>query len=378
MKKILLATSALVAMSSVAVAGDIPAAPMAPMVAGFTVVATGSATIYGWFNGTGAGTYGISGKYEGKIKASKTLDNGADVYAALEFTNTAAVKGTIGYNSAVGNFAAGYQDLDAHGVSEPGAPGIPNIGDELEDGDKGLTFAGAFIGDATVALSNYAPWTAGAPLIGTPVRVTYVSPEFGGFKLGAGIDSASAYDTAIAGSFDVSGATVKVGVAFAGPATATMSTTGKVGAGASVEIAGFTLGGKATYTLAGGAGATAFEVGAAYATGPFTVSAKYNATDTTAGTGIITAGARYNENGLDLIVDGTYSLAAGNAYTVAAGAIYAFTADVTVGATVGYNGTTVLASAGVDYDLNSNVLIGAGVGYDGANFGAAAGLKVSF
>lgn len=383
MKKILLATSALVAMSGVAVAGDIPAAPMAPMVAGFTVTATGNATIFGFYNQGGtaaAGTqYGIGGDFNATFSAAKTLDNGSDVSVKIVADKSETLEIVIGYNSALGNFKAGaVGGKDEHDVAVPGAPGFPNIGDEIEDtATKGLTFA-----DASLGL--YAPFTA-APLLTTAIySVTYASPEFGGFQLGAGVDGDGSIDVAIAGSFDVSGATVKVGAGYI--ATAAGLTTGTAAGGASVEVAGFTVGAKGTYVV-GSAGTTGvgIEAGVAYATGPFTVGVQYVANGVAGfGAGVVQGGVQYADNGLVAIVNGNYNVSTG-AYGGAAGATYDFTSDITVGATVTASSTGVAgaaivlgASAGVDYALNSNVTLGAGVGYNGTNFGAAAGLKFSF
>ncbi|MGL1922427.1 MAG: porin [Hyphomicrobiales bacterium] len=375
MKKILLATSALVAMSSVAVAGDIPAAPVAPLVAGWTVTATGSATIFGFYNQTGTvalGTqYGIGGDFEASLKAAKTLDDGSDVYVKVVADKDETLEALVGYKSAIGEFKAGaVGGKDEHDVEVPGAAGIPNIGDELEDGDKGLTFASA-------DLSKYVRFNAAAVLTGAVYSVTYATPVLGGFQAGFGVDGDGSVDLAVAGSFDVSGATVKVGAGYIATAVALDKGVAKVGA--SVAVAGFTIGGDFAADLATSANNN-FTAGVGYATGPFTVAAQYAALANNAGKGVITAGVRYKENGVDAIVDGSYDLNNTTGYKAAAGATYTFT-DITVGATVLFdNGAAnkVSASAGVDYAISSNVSVGAGVGYNGADFGAAAGLKVSF
>jgi hypothetical protein len=364
MKKILLTTSALVAMSSVAVAGDIPAAPMAPVsVDGFTVTATGEATIFGFYNGTPAATQGIGGSYELTLKAEKTLDNGAEVSVEGGIED-GSVSASIGYKSSVGEIKAGVIDNDDHGVEVPGAPDTPEVPDEdeLTFASKDLSLYTAF---APAALSGFGT---------ADIAITYASPELGGFQFGVGVNGSQEIDVALAGSFATGGATVKVGAGISG-AAATISTTGTVTAGASVEMSGFTVGANATHALA--TSVTGVKVGAAYATGPFSLGASYDIADVSAAdTGTIGAGAEYSEGDLTVGVEATFAVPA-NTYTTTAGFTYKLDA-ATVGATVGYDGTTVEASAGVDYALNSNVTVGAGVGYDGTNFGGAAGVKVSF
>lgn len=385
MKKILFVTSALVAMSSIAVAGDIPAAPSVEA-AGFTVTASGKAVVFGFYNGTAvvapAVQYGIGADYSGEIEAKKTLDDGSEVTLTLGFDEKVFIDAEANYKSAaIGEFKAGrIGGEDEHDIEAPDAPDIPNVGDELEDGDDGLLFA-----DADLSLyTEFKP--VFAALAATDYSVTYTSPEFGGFQLGAGVDGAGNIDVAVAGSFALSEATVKVGVRYIA-SNPTLST-GKATAGASVEVTGFTVGGQFTADLAASTN-NAFNVGAMYVTGPFTLGAHYTSKVNAADKGVVTAGVQYEENGLKAVIDGSYNLvstgATPDAWTAAAGATYKFTAEIMVGATVLASGnslagsaTKVMGSAGIDYALNSQVTLGAGLGYDGAVFGAAAGLKVKF
>ncbi|PCI84583.1 MAG: hypothetical protein COB24_14645 [Hyphomicrobiales bacterium] len=386
MKKILLATSALVAMSGVAVAGDIPAAPMAPMVAGFTVTATGSATIFGYYNGTAVVApdteTGIGGDFEGTIKASKTTDNGSDVYVKIVFDNGDDTEVLVGYKSAVGEFKAGViGGEDEHDIEAPGVSYI-DIGDELEDGDKGLTFASADLSLYT----DFAPSASASTA--EDFSVTYTSPEFGGFQLGVGVDGIGNIDAAIVGSFAAGDASVKVGARYIATRAAGLDL-GVVTAGASTTIAGFTIAGEFAADLADDT-LNAYTVGAEYSTGAFTLGANYSDLVESADTASVQAYAQYNNAGLNVIVNGELSLdatgATPDAWTAAAGATYEFTTEMTAGATVLASGNSAVddaeftASAGVDYALNSNVTIGAGLGYNGTTeiFGAAAGLKVSF
>lgn len=387
MKKILLVTSALVAASSIAVAGDMPAA--APTVAGFTMTATGYATIFGYYNDTAVVApdteYGIGAEFEGTIEAAKTLDDGSDVYVNVVFYNGDDTEVLVGYKSSIGEFKAGVIDEDGHDIEAPSMPDIPGVGDELGDGDQGLTFA-----SADLSLYKDFSWdAAGHDLTSADYSVTYTSAEFSGFQIGTGVDGEGNIDLAIAGAFAAGDATVKIGARYIATRLGGLDT-GAATVGASAEIAGFIIAGDFTADLDDETN-NAFTVGAQYATGPFIVGMTYEAVVDSSDKGLIAAGVQYNDGGLIAIVDGTYSLidtgAAPDAWTAAAGATYAFTSEVTVGATILASGnsaagtdTVFTASAGVDYALNSNVTIGAGFGYDGSTeiFGAAVGMTVTF
>ncbi len=361
MKKILLATSALVAMSSVAVAGGmVTPAPMAADT-GFTVVATGEATIFGFYNSTAAGTYGLGATAEGTLKASKTLDNGADVYAKLGWDNGGSLTAIVGYKAAIGEFKAGAQEAEDHGVEIPGPADLPEVPD-----------AGIFAFDT---IADYKAYTAvgTAPLTAANIAVTYKSPEFGGFNLGLGVNGAGAIDVALAGSIDASGVVIKLGAGYAGSSTFAAVATNAAKGGMSIAVNGFTLGADVKYTLAG---VVSYNAGLGYVTGPYSFGVHYSGTGTAAGS--VGAGAKYSEGDLTLAAEGNYTVT-GGAFTAKAGGTYKM-GDTTLGLNVGYAsvGSLVSAAAGVDYKLNSHVTLGAGVGYDGAAFGAAAGLKVKF
>ncbi|MCJ8323890.1 MAG: porin [Rhizobiales bacterium] len=386
MKKILLATSALVAMSTVAVAGDIPAAPMAPVPAGFTVTATGEVVVYGYSNIT-TSTGGIGGQYNGTLTAAKTLDNGADVSLALTLDSTATnnISAVLHYGSSMGTVDAGHIDMDDYDVDLPDVPGAPGLQDE----DDAMTFAE--FAATPVALA--------APVFGAgTVAIAYVSPEFGGFKLGLAVDSTNAYDIAVAGSTSAGGATVSAGVSYTGADYTTMGTTGTIDAAVAVESNGFSVGGSYQNIIAG---ANSYSVGASYTMAPFTVGADfdgttanmgvaYDADGTTAvlaaaydtGTSAfttVTAGATASMGIASVNIRETYTITGGNLLSEI-GISAALAGGVTAGATIVHNSVaaTLTGTAGVDYALNSNVTVGAGVSYSAAATLVAAGVKVSF
>ena len=447
MKKILLATSALVAMTGVAVAGDAPAAvaPMAPTADGFTVTATGEVTVFGFTNSNaralvpvvgvaGAIGYvapiaqvfanGFGAKVDATLKAEKTLDDGATVSVNVEYNGAGSTEAFIKYSSSIGDFQAGaIKNNTKHGVSNVSAPAL---GDWLDDSDfikqtafVGLTTPGvAFAG---VSYENH---------------VTYASPEFGGFKLGLGLGNKdfgiegvanplTAFDAVLAGSFAAGEATVKVSVGANGrttnfgaanttaahPATLTALNSfidyevgDEVTAGASIEIAGFTIGGNYKNVLNGVAAkaVASYDVGVKYTANEITGSVKYSVADLTnfSNRGVVSGGLQYNGGALLAEVRGSYNnyiLGTGvNGYTVQAAVAYkmdAITAVASVssantGGTLPINNvTTNVATLGVDYALNSNVTVGAGVSYTDSltnyistanNTAATAGLKVKF
>ncbi|PCI84582.1 MAG: hypothetical protein COB24_14640 [Hyphomicrobiales bacterium] len=385
MKKFLLVTSALVAGSSIAVAGDIPATPIAPVIAGFTVTAYGDATVFGYYHGKTvdepAVQYGIGAEFGATIEAAKTLDDGAEVFGQLYVYNGDDIEISVGYESTeLGQFKAGViYGEDEHDVEVPGIETL-EIGDELYDGEFGLIFADASLGLYT----SYAP--AVTALTSADYSITYATPDFGGFKLGVGVDGAGDIDAAIAGSFAAGDALVSVGARYIATNAAGLDL-GVASVGASVAIADFTIAADFESDF-NAAENNKFTVAAGYISGPFSIMAEYAALVDETDKGMITAGLQYSDNGLKTVINGSYSLLdtgdTPEAWTAAAGVVYTF-GDIAVGATVlasdnsaSDTDVVVSGSAGVDYKLDDNVTIGTGLGYDGTDFAVAVGLQVSF
>lgn len=362
MKKILLATSALAMMSGAAVAGDIPVA-MAPMVSGWTVTASGEIMAMGWFTSAGS-TFGVNLAYEGEVKVAKTLDNAASVFVKINAASPNALTAVVGYSDGIGTYAAGIQARTDHDVEIPTAPGVPDLEDPTTFADGALYVAPAF----------NANWAAGS------YAVTFASEKIGGFQVGLGVDGGQGVNVVLAGSFDISGATVSVGASYDTVLPAVAAAPATVAGGLTIAVAGFTIGADSSYVLGAAINSAAVNAGVGYTIGSFTLGANYAATVGTIATGVASAGVAYAEGDLKVGANGSYNLAT-NAIGANAGGTYQF-GDFLVGAGGTYTtvANVVTAHAGVDYALNSNVTIGAGGTFTtvGNAVGVGAGIKITF
>lgn len=331
MKKLLITTSALVAATAFAGAAQ-AADPIKLSVGGFGSFAVGMASQDAAFSattGVGASDYqswDVKGNNEVFFSGKTTLDNGLTVSAKYEWeaggkpqvASDPSDEWNITIGSSFGNFIFGAEDAATVLI----AKGHKDVSGVMNGFDEGDALVGSWIvKPATIGGNSNTPGLGANPVAvvasatyintaGDAEKVTYVSPSFAGFTFGAtavpAIDSGSGDVSAMpsgtliedvygAGAMwngDFSGASIGVEAAYVTASPASNSGAedwAEWQTGASVSMAGFTLGGayrsvNADLTASTSAGLTgtpgdlegsSWEIGVAYETGPYGVSLGY-------------------------------------------------------------------------------------------------------
>jgi len=376
MKKILLATTAVVAMSTVS-AEAFAADKIKLELGGFmrqyvglanndevaatanTTAAVRSTDLQQWANS------------EVYFRGSTTTDNGLKVSADIQMETSNRTSGTRNYDissleissDAIGAVTIGSTShgADDFAVRVPQASG-------LDWGDMGNNFGSyADTATATTVAAGYSVGFDMAELGAKGLKLKYVSPNFSGVnafvsysateaggQLNQTNNGTDAYTYGVAFGGEVSGASVSADLAHTSNAVATGVDSNRFGL--NVGMGGFTVGGgysnfndgaslsNSAATVSNNDG-TGYEFGAAYATGPYTVSAGYTAvkskgTTTTVGDNKDTTWALAGayDLGAGVALTGTYYSskfdAEGTGTTVALGKSYTvkgFIAGVEVG-----------------------------------------------
>ncbi len=342
MKKVLLGSTALVAVTALATGGVSAAEPVSLSVGGYLnnhfVIASHSDDAL-----TGGAREGPSIWQEGEVhfKGSTKLDNGISISVQIELEGGSGATGddidesyiTLSSDT-MGSVIIGSENLPDYKMGY-GAPVVSSIG--LCSGYQ-LNWVGDPTGSTAVGAPLY--WgTCGRFGANDPQAISYYSPRLGGFQLGLGYAPdtsqgrgyATGFENGVSvglnyvADFDGFGIAASVGMMrWAETATNTLGnvkeddSARKIAGGLNLSFAGFTVGGAyADYNNDRGALTTnsiqsangeAFEVGASYATGPYTVSIGYARHE---GEGVLNA-ANAGDNELTMWdVAGTYALSAG-------------------------------------------------------------------
>ena len=226
MKKILLTTSALVAMSSLAVSGE-TVAPNSSSATDFKIEIEGEMTIFSYHEGANK-TSGLGGEAEIEIEATKTVKDGANLSGVFGVDNETFNIELEYSNSSIGTLKAGsLGGADEHDVEVPDSPSHPEADIDVSFADADISFYTSFDFDWAVPdKSDYA--------------VTYATPVISGFQFGAGVAGDGEIDLALTGKFEAGAATIKLGAGVTGNGK-TLSDTGIVTIGAAAEISNLEL-----------------------------------------------------------------------------------------------------------------------------------------
>jgi len=331
MKKVLIGTSALVAAGFIA-AGPAAAAEKIKLgLGGFQNVWAGFAEQDSAFaNGAEYGDFDVKSNTEIFIKGSTKLDNGLTVGAHVEMeadNDDGTVDHSYAYVSSaeMGTLYLGATSgaFDRLTVNAPSAAFDGNTTGGQEGPRQWVVAPGA--GHSAQAFVH-----ADA---GDSNRISYISPSFSGFQVGAsfvpdtainqttpayngGDDSQWHAAARYTGTFD--GVGLKIGAGFISQDDETNPASSGSGydrwrANASLSYAGFTFGGGYTDTdqdSSAGNHGDAWNLGLMYATGPYKISANYMKSDM-AGTVNTTAGSEGNDEYTYYGINGSYNMGPG-------------------------------------------------------------------